>query len=239
MMQPEITFDAVEHKYYNKFGTEYISTTTLLNDYVKPFDTNKHAARIAEKNDTTPDAIKNMWQDITKQACDKGTDIHSVMEQYIKDGTHASQHFNMVNSFNRAAEFFKHSKISSEKQLFNHDARIAGTTDVCLESQDEFALMDFKTNKKFTYTSSFKEFLLPPLDFLHHSKYNIYTLQLSIYAYMYEQLSGKKCAGLKILYLKTNATNCKYWQEIPAVYMKDTVEKIFTLRKQQILTQND
>lgn len=233
-MQPEITFDAEQHKYYNKFGHEYISTTTLLNEYVKPFDTDKHAARVAAKNDTTPEAIKNLWKNITQDACDKGTEIHAAMEAYIKDGSLSNKYFGLINSFNKAVESFKHTKKSSEKLLYNHDARIAGTTDVCLENDKDFFLMDFKTNKKFSFCSEFKEFLLPPLDFLHHSKYNIYTLQLSIYAFMYEILTNKTCAGLKILYLKTNAVGSFYWQEIPTMYAKDTVEKLFSLRRQQI-----
>lgn len=238
-MQPEITFDAEKHKYFNKFGEEYISTTTLLNCYVKEFDTDKHAARVAEKNDTTPEAIKNMWKDITQQACDKGSAIHTVMENYIKDGTYNSDYSSLLRSFDKATECFRRTSISSEKLLHNHGARIAGTTDVCMENKDEFFLMDFKTNKKFTFSSAFKEFLLPPLDFLHNCKYNIYTLQLSIYAYMYEQLSNKKCAGLKILFLKHNAVGSAFWQEIPALYARDTVEKLFILRKQQILKQSN
>jgi len=235
-MQPEITFDAEQHKYFNKFGQEYISTTTLLNTYVKPFDTEKHAARVADKMDTTPDAIKNLWKNITQDACDRGSEIHTAMEEYIINGTTDSKYSPLYNSFNKATESFKHSRKFSEKLLYNHEARIAGTTDVCLENDAEFFLMDFKTNKKFTFTSAYKEFLLFPLDFLHHSKYNIYTLQLSIYAYMYEILSGKKCAGLKILYLKTNAIGNMFWQEIPAMYAKDTVKKLFSIRKQQIMT---
>ena len=43
---------------------------------------------------------------------------------------------------------------------------------------------------------------------------------------MYELLTGKKCGGLKIFYLR-EFTGKTFWQEIPCTYMKDSVVDLF------------
>jgi hypothetical protein len=42
---------------------------------------------------------------------------------------------------------------------------------------------------------------------------------------MHEQLTGKKCGGLKIFYLR-EFNNKTFWQEIPCTYMKSTVKDL-------------
>ncbi len=102
-----ITFDEANHKYYNEFGTEYISVTTFLNTLKKPFDTEKHAARVAEKNNTTPDAIKATWKALTVEAQEKGKAFHKAMEDYIKYGEIDAQYSDLIKSLNNACEGFK------------------------------------------------------------------------------------------------------------------------------------
>ncbi len=234
-----IKFDEVNHKYYNAFDVEYISVTTFLNTFKKPFDTDAHAARVAEKNNTTPEAIKNLWKTITVEAQEKGKNYHKAMEDYIKYGEVAEEYNDLIKSLNRASEGFKSKQKKAECLLWNDGARIAGTADLILENDAEFFVMDFKTNKKFKFSNDFGEKLLEPLNFLDYCEYNIYTLQLSTYAYMMQQATGKHCKGMKILYLTTNTyNNTKYWKEIPIIYCKDTIEKLFQLRKTQIQNAN-
>jgi hypothetical protein len=42
---------------------------------------------------------------------------------------------------------------------------------------------------------------------------------------MHEMRTKKKCGGLKIFYMRES--DSRYWQEIPCVYMKDTVKNLF------------
>jgi len=62
-----------------------------------------------------------------------------------------------------------------------------------------------KTNKKFRFSSPFGERMLAPIDHLHNCEFNVYALQLSMYAYMYEKLTGKKCRKCVIFYLKDDS----------------------------------
>ena len=43
--------------------------------------------------------------------------------------------------------------------------------------------------------------MLEPLDHLSVCEHSTYTMQLSLYAYLYEQMTGKKCRKLVIYYL--------------------------------------
>ena len=44
--------------------------------------------------------------------------------------------------------------------------------------------------------------MIGPVDHLHTCEFNTYALQLSMYAYMHEQMTGKKCRKCVIFYLQ-------------------------------------
>ena len=79
-------------------------------------------------------------------------------------------------------------------------------------------LGDFKTNKRFNFHSSFNEYMVGPLSHLTVCEFNTYALQLSMYAYMYEKMTNKKCDGLVIFY-KTD----DIWRSINVNYMKSDI----------------
>jgi hypothetical protein len=103
---------------------------------------------------------------------------------------------------------------------------LAGTADLIVENDNIFYVMDFKTNKKFNFINKYNEYFYEPIDYLPQCEFTTYTIQLSIYAYMYELLTGKKCGGLKIFYLR-EFNDKTFWQEIPCTYMKSTVIDLF------------
>ena len=55
------------------------------------------------------------------------------------------------------------------------------------------------------------------MDHLDDCQYNIYSLQLSVYAYFYEQESKRKCRSLNLLYFDRNS---KTFMKYPVPYMK-------------------
>ena len=234
-----IIFNEEEHKYFNEKGLEYISVTTLLGTFKKPFDSEMHAKRVAERTGTTVESVLASWKKTTVEAQERGTGIHKKMEAYIKFGECLPEDADMIKSFNNAIEGFKHSKKTAEGLLWIDDARIAGTADIILENDKEFYILDFKTNKKFKFMNDFGEKLLPPLSYLDYCEFTIYSMQLSLYAYMLQKQSGKHCKGLKVLYLSTNTfTNSRFWREIPILYCKDTIHNIVEQRKRDIENAN-
>jgi len=99
---------------------------------------------------------------------------------------------------------------------------------VFCHKKDTFTVGDFKTNKKFNFTSKYCESLLSPVEHLHNCEFNVYALQLSIYAYMYEKLTKKKCRGLVIFYLENGK-----WVSVSCNYLKNDVIAILSDYKEK------
>jgi ATP-dependent exoDNAse (exonuclease V) beta subunit len=86
--------------------------------------------------------------------------------------------------------------------LHNHEYKIAGTSDLIYDHGDTFTVADFKTNKEFKFENKYDEYLLDPVSHIMYSQFTVYALQLSLYAYMHELITGKKCRKLVSFYLK-------------------------------------
>ena len=81
-----IKFNEKYHSYTNSYtGEKYVSATTLIHKFTKPFDTEKHSKRVAEREGTTPEEIKDLWKEENKKACDYGNYVHQVMEDWLND----------------------------------------------------------------------------------------------------------------------------------------------------------
>ena len=88
-----IKFDKKSHKYVcEKTGKELISTTTLIGKYKKPFDKKEHATRVANREGLEVDFVLEMWEKEKNRACDYGTNIHEVMEDYLTLGKKEDQY---------------------------------------------------------------------------------------------------------------------------------------------------
>jgi ATP-dependent exoDNAse (exonuclease V) beta subunit len=203
-----IVFNEELHTYTNTETNEkYRSVTTVLGDYTHEFESDFHAERIAKREGVTKEFILEMWEAETKKATDKGTKIHKMMEDYIKNGTigdYTSPEF--YESYNTivAEHVIKYKTILSEQLLYSHEYNIAGTADLIFEGPKSFTVGDFKTNKKFRFRTDFNDYLKDPISHLAHCEFNSYALQLSLYAYMYECISGKICSNLVIFYLQNS-----------------------------------
>jgi hypothetical protein len=231
-----VVLDHENHIYTNtETGDQYTSVTTFIGLFKKPFDSDFWSKHVAKREGVSQQTILDKWKDVTKIACDRGTKIHCIMEDWIKYKKVPKEHSELAESFTKKTSFVinNDSVVNSEILLYNHDLKLAGTADMIVENKNFFFVLDFKTNKKFNYHSKYNEYYYPPIDHLSHCEHNTYAIQMSIYAYMHELLTGKKCAGLKILYLNEFGGK-RFWQEIPCNYMKDTVLSMFNYRKEKL-----
>ena len=197
-----IKFDEKTHTYTcSKTGRKLISATTLIGMYKKPFDKMEHATRVANREGLDVEFVLDLWEKEKQRACDYGTNIHKVMEDYLVEGIEDKKHESLYKSFDKWKHIFKgYSNLMCEEKLYDLDNFIAGTADLIYENDKHFIVGDFKTNKAFNFISSYNEFMLEPLQHLGVCEFNTYGLQLSLYAHMYENLSGKKCSGCVIFY---------------------------------------
>jgi len=208
------------HKYVNTdTNEEYASVSSILSLFKKPFDKKYWAEKKAADYGTSVDEVLQQWDDLRDHSCARGKNYHKIMEDFLltqkredgNDSLYDSLQHNMSN-------LGTIKEVYAERLLYDHDYKVAGTADVIIDHPfNQFSVLDFKTNKKFRYVSKYGEYLLAPVDHLQSCEFNTYTLQLSLYAYMYSQISGRKLKGMAINFLDEEKQT---WSNIPIHYMK-------------------
>ena len=220
----KIKFDEASHT-YTHIDTEkpFISVTTLLGKYKQPFDRDGHSKRVAKREGVSQELVLEMWEEEKNRACTRGTNIHAVLEDYINYGEVEGDWGWLCKSYDKAVErsidSFK--TVLSENLLYEEANSVAGTADLIYEHKHEFTIGDFKTNKRFRFSSPYSERLKDPVSHLHNCEFNLYGLQLSLYAYLYEKMSGKRCRKCVIFYLQDDRLLSYHIN-----YMKAEVEAI-------------
>jgi len=100
----------------------------------------------------------------------------------------------------------------------------------------DFDLSDFKTNsrKGIVYYSKYGKRCFEPIGHLQDCNYVRYSLQLSVYAYFMEQLTGRKVRQMWIHYIPSD--NYMAHRRIPVMYMKNDVLLLLEFYKNVILS---
>ncbi len=195
-----VVFNEDKHTYQNPETKEfYTSVSSLLSKYKEPFDKDFHASKKALKEGVTKEEMLKRWDDITKKACDKGTNIHSIIESYIKDKQIIDEE--IVYAFEQVFDPSDFKRVLSEEIVYDDNYKIAGTSDIICDVNDDcFDVYDVKTNKKFLFQNNYGKYLKYPLNNLQQCQYNDYSLQLSLYAFLYSGLTNKKVRKICIFY---------------------------------------
>lgn len=220
----KIKFIEETHQYINtENNREYFSVSRLLGQYKEKFDAQKISKFVAKKRGISQEEVLAEWDAVRDYACERGTDFHAALENNIKFGEVDPTYKKVIENFQLCVSknISDIKSIYSEILCYNDDFEVAGTSDICWEHTDgTFTIGDFKTNKRFRYVSEYKNWLKPPVQHLMECEFNSYTLQLSLYAFMYELMTGKKCRGLMILWLDQQSGK---WQPIRCNYMKHEI----------------
>jgi hypothetical protein len=225
-MKAPITFDEPSHTYtHNETGEKYTSVTTLLGKYKKPFDSDATATRVAAREGVSKEIVLEMWDKEKNRACDRGTEIHKLLEDYITIGEEAEDWGWLFKTYDKCAQWSvdKYKKVLCEQLVWSEEFKISGLADLFyIHSDNTFTIGDFKTNKRYRFSSMYKDWMLEPLDHLPVCEHSTYGMQLSIYAYLYEQMTGMKCRQLVIYYLNKD----RFVAHHPN-YMKAEVKELF------------
>jgi hypothetical protein len=208
MTTNRVVFDEDSHTYTNPTGIKYVSATTLIGKYKQPFDKVAVATAYAKKNGKTPEYWIAKWEEISTKACEKGTNFHKAKEARMlsTDGISKEDKVLPVVDINKFTEpnidyATLPDGVYPELLLWNHYWGIAGLADIITIDGEYFDVDDYKTNKKIDKTSYSHpryghKMMKPPINHLMDCNYIHYSLQLSLYAYMLEMLSGKKCRSI-------------------------------------------
>jgi len=140
--------------------------------------------------------ILREWKTAKTDGLEGGSEIHNYMEHRW-----SGKIFN-ESIEKRIARIYTHlSKflipIAIEKIVADYDFRFAGQFDGLFYSRGEVILRDIKTDKDIKFTNKYDK-LLPPLEFLDDCNFNIYTLQLNLYARCIEKYTSIKVNRLVI-----------------------------------------
>lgn len=249
-----MSLDEATHTYRNSLrpNMRFTSVTTMLSEYHDEFDEEYHAERIAKRDGLVKEEIIREWREINRVANVFGTAVHATMERYLL----APQRFYIPRDefekllIERFVEMLKenqlallrsntiwpehimHLDLTGYRVDITEEGGLAGTADIIEDLYDDkFNVWDFKTNKKLEFENKYDEWLKYPVQHLNHSQYNLYSLQISIYAFMYELETGRKFNRGGIFYWDRNK---EIWIMIPVIYMKREVELLLNHYKQAI-----
>jgi len=217
-----LKFDKVKHCYRNiHTNEEYTSATTLIGKFKKKFDVEFFAKKTADKEGITVEEVKAKWKKINSDSKVRGSSIHSAIDEYNKTGEKPQEFKDILDSL-ESLKLYDRSIAKCEELVYNHNYRLAGTADCIEDLGSTFNVYDYKTNKKFNLYSQYNSFFLDPISHLSDCEYNAYSLQLSLYAYMYQSMTGKRVGKLGIAYLDSeNKFNVYY-----SPYLLTDVQKI-------------
>jgi genome maintenance exonuclease 1 len=171
------TIDGVRYYKIPDDGTvhKFVSITSVTSHH------NKHIFEDWRKRVGEEEANK-----INKQATSRGTDLHSIVENYLlnvpelpEKSIIAKHLFRIINpELNKINNIY-----ALESSLYSKQLGIAGTVDCIAEYNGELAIIDFKTSKK-----------AKPKEWIEH-----YFVQAAAYACMFYELTDIPVKKLVIL----------------------------------------
>lgn len=224
-----LSFDPVSHSYFVD-GEEYISVTTLVDEYFPKFDSEYWAARTALREGVDPEVILARWEHEAERSRSLGTAMHEKIERYYLgyddgDDEDAMRLFRLFAVHNRLYPY------RTEWRIFDEEFGVAGTLDFLeLTPDGTYNIYDWKRSKKLVSSdgriladSPYGKRGLYPVDHLHDTAYWHYALQLSIYRSILE-----RCYGIRVSSLRLGVFHPSF--SIPWVirlpYLRDEVEAI-------------
>lgn len=227
-------FNAKEHTYTDpKDKFQYTSVTRWVEKFKYPFDEMDIAYRVARSQDVTVQTVLDLWKKKRDDSANFGTKVHKVLEVFLSKNKIIDSHYKeIINGFKALNISLDTKKSMFENLVYNRKYGIAGTSDIIIQNKDKktFNVYDFKTNKQFRYTSPFGHRMLKPLEHFPCSEYYTYSLQLSMYAFLYKLMSGLEPLRLKIFWYERNEPEnyekvAGKWHIINIPYMEEEILK--------------
>jgi hypothetical protein len=199
-----IIFNAADHSYksIDAEGIDWISVTSLLSNFKKPFDAEKVAASVTKKTKSKwygipPEKILELWKAEADRATNLGTFYHNQREADICSLSSIELEGLPIpiykpieeNSQKKAPEQKLTDGIYPEHMVYIKSAGICGQSDLVEVVNSKVNIIDYKTNKEIK-KESFKNWegisdkMSHPISHLDDCNFNHYALQLSIYMYI-------------------------------------------------------
>ena len=216
-----ITFNAIDHSYdsISTEGIDWISVTTLVSHFKKPFDAKKVAEKVSKNKKSkwfgiNPLEIQNIWNCESARATALGTYYHDQRENDIcsfasmeKNGITIPviQPLPLKDGLKIAPIQKLEPGIYPEHMVYLKSAGICGQSDLVEVVNNTVNIIDYKTNKEIKKESyvnwdGFSEKLSNPLNNLDDCNFNHYALQLSVYMYIILKHNPKLKVGKMLIH---------------------------------------
>lgn len=197
----------------------------------------------------TQQDILDEWEKKKNDSCERGTKIHAEIENsFYKNPSNISlQKFGIGGKFECKKGY---DKLDLENGVYPeyliyvdyNGLRLAGQIDLLIKSGKKYYIGDHKTNEKIDLKSGFDTItksnakMKYPLNNLMDCNYYHYTMQLSMYAWMIQQIDPEaEIESLMLNHYDHNNKNTLYKCD----YLKDDVERVIkhyikeTIKEQQ------
>ena len=247
-----VFLEPIEHKYHHReTGKIYKSVTTTLTSIEPHFDAEAVSLAITRQPDNakqeryiglSQQEILDFWQLLNDEANVYGTKVHDIVERYLLANKWYFPNEDEEGEFEqKVIEGYENLKIDEgiavwpERILFSEEYELAGMSDLIIDIDEKFFdVWDWKTNREFNFFDQFGyKTLFKPFDHLQSCQWSVYSLQLSVYAYLYEmEFPGRKCRQICIGYWDKEK---KSFEKIQIMYLKHEARKLIEMHHYNLM----
>ncbi len=198
---------------YTIFGQEYLSVTSLINQFFPQFNTQYWAEKKAQRLGVSPETLLEEWRQKGEAASIQGTLLHSNIEKYLLGEVHGEE-----GAFPLFLKFRKdHPTLlpyRTEWAIYDEEYEIAGTIDFLESHGGKYDMYDWKCSTKLLSDNGtiikehhFHETGLQPITHLDNTPYHHYALQQSMYRYILEKNYNIPLRSCSLVVLHPNYKN--------------------------------
>lgn len=189
-------FEEKQHV-YTYDGDVMRGCTTFLNTFIEPFKEDYWSKRKADERGITQEEILAEWKEKRDRSTYLGTLIHNYIEDYYEKDRSREDLTEDDEANMRIKKWFKiydkqlHKleSVASEIKVFSKKYNLAGTIDKLYLYDGKLIIGDWKSNKQIRTDDDWAfNKLLAPFDNVKENELNKYSLQLSIYAVLLEEV---------------------------------------------------
>ena len=184
-------------------GCQLPSVTQLAHRFIRePFDEAFQAMRYAERHGETPEYWIRQWRQNSFRATTLGTKTHEFGESlaYLRAGHPEMIRPSVISQYSEEYCYLAQQVCGTFDMLYYYDG--GGNPE-----KAGFVIFDYKTNKclESEFNLRFGKYLKEPFGDLVEQDLSLYTIQLSLYALMLEDI-GLKVIDRKLIWLKEDGT---------------------------------
>jgi hypothetical protein len=217
-----IKFFSKNHTYTINDVPAKTSVSGLLKKYEKPFERDKVATYVAERDQKSVESVIAEWEFAKDYSCHKGSEFHlyvenffnrkqttidvKALERFYKENENFYKDTSISDYYKELAHLIKnflnfynwwkkeHFLLKSEFVIGDKTSGICGTIDNLSYNKktNELIIFDYKTNKEIKKRNPRDNTFLEPIQYLSHCEYIKYSLQLWLYQLIIERNSSFK-----------------------------------------------